>query len=106
MPPAHLDAVHARQADVQHDCRRAHAPNRVEPGRTVAFDLHAVTGPGEVHPDDVSDGSFVLDDEDQPAPGGIRHAARVLAQPQSFGNEQVGELSKRPSPSGVQTSNL
>src|SRR6266545_2936100 len=68
-PPADLGAVHAGQRDVQDAGDRAHLPGRGQTRGTVMLDVHPETLAGQVHPDQVGDGSLVLDDEHQTLAG-------------------------------------
>jgi hypothetical protein len=65
---AHLQAVHARQHQIQHDqVRNAGAEGR-QRGRAVGGRLDAVALPFQVVLDDLADGRLVVDDQD-PFPG-------------------------------------
>ena len=72
-PAAHLDAVHAGQADVEDDRDGVEPADGVERRRTVGLDLHPEAVLAQVEPDEVGDGAVVLDDEDETARVGVGH---------------------------------
>jgi len=62
--PAHLDAVHARQHQVEHDSVRLGLADQLERHRAVARLLNQPALPLEVAGHELHDGFFVIDDKD------------------------------------------